>query len=351
MNTILVTGGAGFIGSHTCLILLEQGYRVCVLDSFINSNPNSLKKVLLILDKKNINYRNRINIFNGDLRNIDSIRNVFFNAIKNRNKIDAVIHFAGLKSVENSIKNPINYWEANVLTTLNLLRVMNENNCATIVFSSSACIYGNVEKLANEKSNINPTNTYGTTKFVIENLLKNVSNSSPNKWKVANLRYFNPIGAHSSGLIGEDPKGLPTNIFPTITKVAVGKINKLEIFGNSWPTADKTGVRDYIHIMDLAEGHIRTLKFLLARECKYINLNIGTGIGTSVLELVHTFERVNKVNIPFIFSPKRNGDVAEVVADISLLKKTLNWFPKKNIEDMCRDGFNWQLKSPNGYDS
>ena len=349
MNTILVTGGAGFIGSHTCLMLLEQGFEVYVLDSYINSKPNSLKKVLAILNEKNVNCTNRIKIFKGDLRSIDCIRNVFSSATKNKTKINAVIHFAGLKSVENSIKNPFNYWDSNVFSTFNLLRVMDENNCATIVFSSSATVYGNVQKLASEKSYISPTNTYGTTKFVIENLLKDIFNSSPNKWKVANLRYFNPIGAHSSGLIGEDPKGLSNNIFPIINKVALGMMNRLEIFGNNWPTIDGTGVRDYIHVMDLAEGHIRTLNFLFESEFKYINLNIGTGIGTSVLELLRVFERINKVEIPYIFSKKREGDVAEVIADISLLKKTLDWFPKKNIEEMCRDGFNWQVKSPHGY--
>ena len=227
---------------------------------------------------------------------------------------------------------------------------MAKYNCKTLVFSSSATIYGlNGSLVLNEQSIINPCNPYGTTKYVVEKLLNDIFLSSSQQWRIANLRYFNPIGAHESGMIGENPIGNPNNIFPTLTKVAIGEIEKLMIFGNDWPTHDGTGVRDYIHIMDLAEGHVRTLEYLQANECQLLNLNLGTGKGTSVLDLINKFEKVNNVDISFEFTKRRKGDHGIVIADNSLSKNLLNWSPSRNLDDMCRDGWKWQINNPNGY--
>ena len=349
MKSILVTGGAGFIGSHTCLILLEQGFEIYILDSFENSSNKSLEHVSSLLKKNNFNYSERFHIFNGDLREKNSIKEIFKKAKANNKNIDAVIHFAGLKSVEESIFQPLKYWYVNVYGTLNLLDVMHEYGCKTIVFSSSATIYGKAENLIGENALINPINPYGTTKSVVEKFLKDIYQSSPNDWRIANLRYFNPIGAHPSGELGEDPQGKPNNIFPILTKVATGKIKELKVYGNDYPTKDGTGIRDYIHIMDLAEGHIQALRYLYSKSSDFINLNIGTGIGTSVLELIEVFQEVNNIKIPYKFDNRRKGDSAIVIADNTFTKNVLNWEPKISIEQMCKDGYNWQLKNPNGF--
>ena len=345
MGKILVTGGAGFIGSHTCLLLLEKGYELVIIDSLINSSYSSIKKIGNIKSTTNEFFADRIKFYEIDMRDYLSIKNVFDIEFQNNNSIDAVIHFAGLKAVGESTLDPLKYWDFNVLSTVNLLKVMVHFNCKTIIFSSSATIYeskGNC--LINEETTLKPINPYGATKATIEQILNDLYKSGPNDWKIANLRYFNPIGAHPSGLLGEDPLGKPNNIFPLILKVASGELNQLRIFGNDWDTFDGTGVRDYIHVLDLAEGHIRAFEFLERNKPNIINLNLGTGIGTSVLELINTFQKVNDVKINYIFDHRRKGDKQYVVADSTKAKEILGWESKKNLEEMCKDGWNWQLK-------
>ena len=346
MYRILVTGGAGFIGSHTCLSLLENGFEVMVVDSFVNSTSNSLKNIVKILEKKIVNVRNKIQIVKGDLRKKQEIDDLFSKCLKDQKPINAVIHLAGLKSVAESNINSLKYWDFNVLGTINLLKIMEKYDCRTLVFSSSATIYKTNEgQLINEKQKLEPINPYGMTKLSIEHLLYDVFKSGSKIWKIANLRYFNPIGAHPSGLLGEDPRTPPNNIFPIINNVAIGKLEKIKIYGKNWPTKDGTGVRDYIHIMDVAEAHYLSLKFLMEYEAQILSMNLGTGLGTSVLELINVFEKVNNVRIPYKFVDRRKGDNAYVVSDNSFAKSILNWSPKYNLSDMCRDGWKWQVKN------
>ena len=345
MHRILVTGGCGFIGSHTCLALLEKNYEVWVVDSLVNSSHLVLERI-----KKLSNKSNNIKFFKGDIRDIKFIRKVFQKAINNDLPISGVIHFAGLKSVGESNYEPIKYWDVNVNGTINLIRVMEESNCRSIVFSSSATIYGvKDDSPIKESFDIESINPYGNTKIVIEKLLKDLYLSSPDEWRISSLRYFNPIGAHESGLIGEDPLGIPNNIFPLIMQVGMRRISKLQVFGNDWDTEDGTGVRDYIHVLDLADGHILAMEYLFNRKPQIINLNLGTGTGTSVLELINTFERVNNVSIPYEFTDRRRGDYATVIADNSKLIKVLNWKPKRDLLKMCVDGWRWQKSNPKGY--
>jgi len=342
MRTIFVTGAGGYIGSHTSLLLLNMGLKVYALDSYVNSYDISLKNLINISNENKENFH----FYKGDIRDKNILRDIFSQAKKNGNPIESVIHFAGLKSVSESIKKPLEYWDNNVNGSINLLNVMNENNCYKIVFSSSAAIYSKVlENKIDENSPISPTNPYGKTKYVIEQILNDIFNSSDNKWRIANLRYFNPIGAHESGILGENPKGIPNNIFPLITRVAAGIIKEIEIFGNDWPTTDGTGVRDYIHVMDLAEGHIKALEYLFSAKPQIININLGTGVGTSVLELIKIFQKVNNISIPYVFRTRRPGDRAIVIADNSLAKKKLNWVPKRSLEKMCKSGWRWQEKN------
>ena len=350
MKSILLTGGCGYIASHTCLLLLNRGYKVYAIDSCINSSSKSLINVLRISNLLNSEYKNKLHFFKGDIREKNLLRKIFSEAKKNDETISGVIHFAGLKSVSESVSKPIAYWGNNVIGTINLLTIMEEFECKKIVFSSSASIYGFKENsMLDEASGIKPTNPYGMTKVVNENFLKDVFLSSPNKWKIANLRYFNPIGAHYSGLIGENPTGLTSNVFPLILKVASGKVPYLEIFGNDYDTPDGTGIRDYIHVMDLSEGHIKTLEFLEKQHPQIINLNLGTGLGTSVLDLIKIFEEENNIKIPFIFAERREGDVPRLVANNSLAKSILKWSPQRSINEMCRDGWKWIKLNPNGY--
>jgi len=351
MNSILLTGGSGFIGSHTCLFLLELGYRVYVIDSYENSSPESLRRVLKILKTNKKSFDDNLHIFKGDLRNKSLLENIFNISIESGNSIKSVIHCAGLKSVKESIKSPTKYWDCNVISTLNLIQTMTKFNCKNIVFSSSANIYDDQlsYKPLDEETNINPTNPYGKSKYVIEQLLKDVFISSPKEWRIINLRYFNPIGAHPSGMIGENPVGLPNNIFPLLTRVAIGQIKNLEIYGNDWPTSDGTPIRDYIHIMDLAESHILALNFIEKSEPDFKSVNIGTGKGTSVLELIKIFQKVNKIKIPYIFRNRREGDAAILYANNNLAAKLFKWEPRRSLEDMCRDGWKWQLCNPNGF--
>ena len=350
MSTILVTGGAGFVGSHTCVSLLEKGFKVIVLDSNINSSPIALERVEDILKIKQKPHE-KIVFEKGDIRDEIFLRNIFAKAVKRYSAIKAVIHFAGLKSVRESVFEPLSYWDSNLIGTLSLLKVMNDFNCKTIVFSSSASIYGSeVTTPIVENSPIKPNNPYGNTKEAIERILYDLFISTSNsEWRIANLRYFNPIGSHKTGLIGENPNDVPNNLFPLICGVAIGKYEKLNIYGNDWPTQDGTGVRDYIHVMDLAEGHLLVLELLIKEKPQILSMNLGTGRGTSVLELIRAFEEVNSVKIPYSFSNRREGDNAFVVADNNLAKSILNWEPRMSIEEMCRDGYLWQIKNPNGY--
>ena len=350
MKRILVTGGSGFIGSHTCLVLLQKGYEIIVLDSCVNSSPKSLEKVLEIVKNLGYNSDEKLTFIKGDLRDIQTLENIFNDSKLANKHIDGVIHFAGLKAVGESVKLPLIYWDSNVIGTINLLKVMESNNCRKIVFSSSATIYGKTINIAlDENTPVKAVNPYGNTKVVIERLLNDLFDASNRKWRIANLRYFNPIGAHSSGLIGEAPLGIPNNIFPFITQVATGQRRELNIFGNDWPTPDGTGIRDYIHVMDLAEGHISALEYLCKEEPQVLNLNLGTGKGTSVLELVDVFQKVNKIKINYVFVARREGDSPVVIADNTLAISRLDWRPKRSLEDMCRDGWNWQYMNPKGY--
>ena len=343
MTKVLVTGGCGFIGSHSALRLLEEGYEVLVIDSNINSSDKVIDNILKILEVKEKANFHKLRFIKGDIKDKLLIERIFREEENKGKKIEAVLHFAGLKSVKDSVSNPLNYWTENIYGTLSLLEVMKNNNCNTIIFSSTAMIYSSIDngKLS-EKSLIKPSNPYGSTKLAVENILDNLFESNPNNWKIACLRYFNPIGAHPSGLIGEDPLGKPNNLFPLICRIASKKYNKLSIFGKDWNTPDHTCVRDYIHVMDVADGHLNTLKHLLSKESQILRLNLGRGEGLSILNLIKTFEETNNVEIPYVFEGRREGDVAFLVADNSLAKLTLNWSPNRSYKEMCRDGWNWE---------
>lgn len=349
MSSILVTGGAGFIGSHICLNLLKNNYRVYVIDSLINSSLKPIDKIRSIA--VNIyNLKPDIYIYVGDTRNQSLLKKIFSDAEKKGTPIKGVFHLAGLKSVSESIKNPKEYIDNNFHGTISLIKIMDEFNCRTIIYSSSATIYGLSKSTPfKEDSILKPINPYGETKKMSELYLDNVFMKSSNKWRIASLRYFNPIGAHKSGEIGECNKGIINNIFPLIIDTALKIQNELKIFGNDWPTNDGTPIRDYLHVMDLAECHLFTFEYLINEESKNIKLNIGTGKGTSVLELIKIFERVNKVEVPYIFSARRDGDTHFIVANNQKAKEVLNWSPKRGIEEMCKDGWKWKRLNPNGY--
>ena len=351
MKRILVTGGAGFIGTHTCYVLLNKGYKLIVLDSFVNSSPSALEAVINLINIENPSLIPDIKIIKGDIRDNILLNQIFANSKKEGFPIQAVIHFAGLKSVSESIIRPLDYWDVNVSGSINLFRAMSVHNCKTIVFSSSATIYSKSSKTPFiETSPITPENPYGFTKTSVEQILRNLFESSFSKeWKVINLRYFNPVGAHPSGDIGEDPINTPNNLFPYVSQVAVGKLKFLNIYGDDWPTPDGTGIRDYIHIMDLAEAHSSSLDLLLNNEPKFLDLNIGTGKGTSVFELVNIFESTNNCKVPYRVVNRRQGDIPISIANNQLALTSLNWFPVRSLEDMCRDGFHWQTKNPSGF--
>ena len=331
---ILVTGGTGYIGSHTAVELLNSGYEIVIIDNFSNSKSDVLDKIKLITNKD-------FKFYEGDVCNKDLLRKIF-----NENKIDAVIHFAGYKAVGESVKKPIMYYRNNIDSTLSLIEVMNEFNCKKIVFSSSATVYGNPTTLPiKEDFPLSTTNPYGSTKLMIENILRDLY-ISDNDWSIALLRYFNPIGAHVSGLIGENPKGIPNNLMPYIVKVANKELNELSIFGNDYDTPDGTGVRDYIHVVDLAKGHIKAIEKIL-KDKGVDAYNLGTGIGYSVLDLVTTFEKVNNIKVPYKITDRRPGDIASCYADSSYALEKLNWKAEKGIEEMCRDSYNYILNSKN----
>ena len=333
---ILTTGGAGYIGSHTCIELTKAGYDVIVVDNLDNSSEKSLERVEKIVGKK-------IKFYKEDVRDREAMRKIF-----TENNIEAVIHFAGLKAVGESVAKPIEYYDNNLISTLVLLEVMREFDCKKIVFSSSATVYGVAKEMPlTEDMPLGAINPYGRTKYFIEEMLRDVY-VSDNSWSIALLRYFNPIGAHESGTIGEDPKGIPNNLMPYIAQVAVGRLPKLNVFGNDYNTVDGTGVRDYIHVVDLAEGHVKAVDWALKNEgCEAINL--GTGNGISVLQLRDAFVKASGAEVPYVIAPRRPGDPDEVYANAEKAKKLLGWEAKKDVDDMCRDSWNWQSNNPNGY--
>lgn len=336
MSTVLVTGGAGFIGSHTSVELLNAGYDIIILDNFVNSKPESLKRIKELTGKD-------FKFYQADIRDEEAMTKVFA-----ENKIDAVIHFAGLKSVPQSVKEPLNYYDNNIAGTVCLCRVMDKAGCKKLVFSSSATVYGskNPSPLREDMPTGGTTNPYGTTKYFIEQILQDLC-ISDSEWGVSILRYFNPIGAHKNGRIGEDPNGIPGNLMPYITQVAIGKLECLNVCGNDYPTPDGTGVRDYIHVVDLAIGHIKALDRLLkVKGCEVYNL--GTGKGYSVLDVVKAFEKASGIKINYRIAPRRAGDVACCYADATKAKEVLGWQAQYDIDDMCADSWRWQSQNPNG---
>ena len=333
---ILVTGGAGYIGSHTCVELLEKGYGVVVVDNFCNSSAESLKRVEKITGKSAA-------LYEGDIRDGALLDRIF-----TEHKIDWVIHFAGLKAVGESCAKPVEYYDNNLNGTLVLLQAMRKHGCKKIVFSSSATVYGTPEKLPLDElcATGGTTNPYGTSKYFQEIMLTDVYKAD-DEWTVVLLRYFNPVGAHESGLIGEDPKGIPNNLTPYIAKVAIGELKEVGVFGNDYPTHDGTGVRDYIHVVDLAKGHVAAID-RIAKSGVY-TYNLGTGIGYSVLDVIHAFEKACGHEIPVSIKPRRAGDIAACYADASKARNELGWEAKLGIDDMCGSLWNWQTKNPNGY--
>ena len=334
---ILLAGGAGYIGSHTCIELISAGHTVVIADNLCNSKKEAVKRVEKIVGQE-------IPFYEINVCEHDSLRKVF-----SENKIDAVIHFAGLKAVGESCEKPLMYYRNNLDSTLTLLEVMKEFGCHNFVFSSSATVYGIPETVPLvETMPTSCTNPYGWTKLMTEQILQDVTKTDP-ELSVVLLRYFNPIGAHESGTIGENPNGIPNNLMPYITQVAVGKLKELGVFGNDYPTPDGTGVRDYIHVVDLAKGHVKAIDYADAHKGTEI-FNLGTGVGYSVLDIVKTFSKVNNVEIPYQIKPRRAGDIAECYADPTKAKEVLGWTAEKTLEDMCRDSWNWQKKNPKGYE-
>ncbi|MDR2292340.1 MAG: UDP-glucose 4-epimerase GalE [Prevotellaceae bacterium] len=334
---ILLTGGAGYIGSHTTIEFIEAGHGVVIVDNFANSNPLVLKRIEEIC-------RQKIPFYNINVADVVKLDEVFY-----KHKIDAVIHFAGLKAVGESVKIPVKYYRNNIDSTLALLEIMEKHNVNKLIFSSSATVYGEINNIPYIETM--PTghcsNPYAWTKLFIEQILKDVAAVNQD-FSVVLLRYFNPVGAHPSGKTGENPNGIPNNLFPYISQVAVGKLVELKIFGNDYPTKDGTGVRDYIHVTDLAKGHVAALEY--AKRHKGAEaINLGTGIGCSVLEIVKTFEKANKIKIPYQIVGRRAGDLAEYYADVSKAALLLKWKTQKTLEDMCRDTWRWQMQNPNGY--
>ncbi len=336
--SILITGGAGFIGSHTCVEFLKAGYDIVVLDNYSNSSPKALDRVSEITGKK-------FPFYDCDIRDRAGLDKIF-----EKENIEAVIHFAGLKAVGESCRKPLEYYENNIGGTVNLLECMRDHGCKKIVFSSSATVYGSENKCPfKEDMKVGgTTNPYGTTKLYIETILKDLY-TSDNEWSVVLLRYFNPIGAHESGKIGEAPNGIPNNLMPYISQVAIGKRDHLSVFGNNYPTPDGTGVRDYIHVVDLAIGHLKAVPVLFKQTGVEV-FNLGTGKGVSVLELVHAFEKATGVKIPYEIVDPRPGDIAYCYADASKALNVLGWKAERDIYKMCEDTWRWQKNNPNGYD-
>ncbi|MBE6807098.1 MAG: UDP-glucose 4-epimerase GalE [Ruminococcaceae bacterium] len=334
---ILITGGCGYIGSHTCIEMLKAGYEIVVVDNYYNSKPEALNRIKELSGKE-------FPFYECDIRDAEGLRRVF-----RENTIEAVIHFAGLKAVGESVQIPLTYYDNNVSGTVVLCQVMAEMGCKRIIFSSSATVYGSENPSPlNETMPVGAvTNPYGRTKFMIEGILSDLCVSDPD-WSVVLLRYFNPIGAHESGHIGEDPNGIPNNLMPYISQVAIGKLKQLSVFGNDYNTHDGTGVRDYIHVVDLAVGHVKAVDYALGHTGVEA-INLGTGVGYSVLDLVNAFIAANGVDVPYVIAPRRSGDVDTCYSDPTKAAELLGWKAEKNVEDMCRDTWRWQSQNPKGY--
>nr|WP_152911079.1 UDP-glucose 4-epimerase GalE [Streptococcus phocae] len=337
MANILVTGGAGFIGSHTCIELLKADHTVVIVDNLSNSKKASIDTVERLTAKK-------VTFYNEDICNEQALENIF-----SKEQIDSVIHFAGLKSVGESSEKPLSYYENNVVGTLTLLKVMTKYNCRNLIFSSSATVYGNPEKVPiKEEFPLSVTNPYGRTKLILEDILKDIF-TADHSWKIIVLRYFNPIGAHESGDLGEDPFGIPNNLLPYVTQVAIGKLAYVNVFGSDYPTKDGTGVRDYIHVVDLARGHVAALSQMIKPGIFRV-YNLGTGKGYSVLDIIKTMSDVIGKDIPYKISKRRPGDIAICYADPSKANLELGWQARYDIKQMCQDAWRWQKKHPNGFD-
>jgi len=335
---ILVTGGAGYIGSHTSILLIEAGYEVVIFDNFSNSSKESINRVEKIVSRP-------IPLIEGDIRNRDDLREVFKNY-----KIDAVIHFAGLKAVGESVSQPLRYYDNNVSGTIVLCEVMGEYGCKSIVFSSSATVYGDPHTTPiKEDFPLSATNPYGRSKLFIEEMLREVF-IADNEWRVVLLRYFNPVGAYKSGTIGEDPSDIPNNLMPFIAQTAVGKRDFLQVFGDDYDTHDGTGVRDYIHVMDLADGHLKAIEKIKTFN-KVMTINLGTGKGYSVLDVLKAYEEASGKKIPYKIVPRREGDITKNYADSTYAKEILGWEAKRDMKEMCIDSWRWQSQNPNGYNN
>jgi UDP-glucose 4-epimerase len=333
---VLVTGGAGYIGSHTMLELLASGFEVVCIDNFCNSLPEAIRRVEQLAGRS-------LRLVEGDIRNEAVLNQAFASA-----PISAVVHFAALKAVAESVARPLDYYDNNVGGTVALLRACQRVGVHRFVFSSSATVYGVPEHLPlTEDMRLSAVNPYGATKIAVEQMLRDACNAEP-RMSVVSLRYFNPIGAHESGRIGEDPRDVPNNVFPLISQVAIGRRERLSVFGNDWPTPDGTGVRDYVHVVDLAQGHVRALQFSQSR-AGFVPINLGTGRGTSVLELVGAFERASGCAVPYAITARRAGDVAACWADASRARELLDWVAERSLEQMCADGWRWQQANPQGY--
>ena len=335
--TVLVTGGAGYIGSHTCVELLNKGYEVVVADNLVNSSEKCIARIEQITGKK-------VHFYKCDIRDREMLRSIF-----RAHKIDCAIHFAGLKAVGESVQMPLEYYDNNLFSTVTLCEVMREFNVKKVVFSSSATVYsGDNELPLKETSKTGMcTNPYGWTKYMSEQILRDTAHADSD-WAVCLLRYFNPIGAHSSGLIGEDPRGIPNNLMPFIAQVAVGRRDHLNVFGNDYNTHDGTGVRDYIHVVDLARGHVCAIEYMQEHSGESV-FNLGTGCGYSVLDMVKAFEKVNGIKIPYVIAPRRPGDLDAVYSNPDKSLELLGWKAEYDLEDMCRDTWAWQSKNPMGY--
>lgn len=334
---VLLAGGAGYIGSHTCVELINAGHTVVIADNFSNSCPEAVKRVEKLTNSS-------IPLYEADVCDGEAVEKIF-----RENKIDAVIHFAGLKAVGESVEKPVLYYRNNIDSTLTLLEAMKRHGVNNFIFSSSATVYGTPKTvpLVETMPTGSPTNPYGWTKLMMEQILSDTANANPDM-SVVLLRYFNPIGAHESGIIGEDPNGIPNNLMPYITQVAAGRLSQLGVFGNDYPTHDGTGVRDYIHVVDLAKGHVKALEYSAEHKGTEV-FNLGTGTGYSVLDIVKAFERVNNIKIPYVIKPRRAGDIAECFANAEKAEKLLKWKAEKGLDEMCYDSWNWQSHNVNGY--